>query len=92
VLNVAMFNTQRRGLIMATHILRLPAVKERTGLSRSTIYARMAEGTFPTSIALGGRAVGWVEAEINEWLEQHIAASRSASKKQINSGEVQYDD
>ncbi len=62
-----------------TVIIRLPAVKARTGLSRSTIYARMAEGAFPPSIALGGRAVGWVEAEIDEWLEQHIVASRSAS-------------
>jgi len=39
-------------------ILRLPAVKAATGLSRSTIYARISEGTFPAPVALGGRAVG----------------------------------
>ena len=50
---------------MATTILRLPAVKSRTGLSRSTIYLRVAEGNFPTPIPLGGRAVGWIEEEIN---------------------------
>jgi prophage regulatory protein len=56
-------------------ILRLPAVKSRTGLSRSTIYQRMATGSFPKPISLGERAVGWVEAEIDEWLQRLIEAS-----------------
>ena len=64
---------------MATVILRLPTVKERTGLSRSTIYLRISEGSFPKPIALGGRAVGWVEAEINDWLNHQIEASRKAA-------------
>lgn len=64
---------------MATSILRLPAVKARTGLSRSTIYLRVAEGTFPKPVSLGGRAVGWVEAEIQQWLERQIEASRKAA-------------
>lgn len=64
---------------MATAILRLPTVKARTGLSRSTIYLRISEGHFPRSISLGGRAVGWVEAEINDWLQQKIEASRQAT-------------
>jgi len=60
-----------------THtILRLPAVKTSTGLSRSTIYLRVAEGTFPRPVSLGGRAVGWLEAEIQEWLQRRIEASR----------------
>ena len=42
-------------------ILRLPTVKARTGLSRSTIYHRVSCGTFPTPVPLGGRAVGWIE-------------------------------
>jgi prophage regulatory protein len=49
---------------MADSILRLPAVKTRTGLSRSTIYLRVSQGVFPKPVSLGGRAVGWVEAEI----------------------------
>ena len=57
-------------------ILRLPEVRRSTGLSRSTIYARIAEGRFPKPVSLGGRAVGWIEAEIEEWLEQRIEASR----------------
>jgi prophage regulatory protein len=74
-----MFNTAQGGANMATAILRLPAVKTRTGLSRSTIYLRAAEGTFPKPVSLGGRAVGWVEAEIQQWLEQQIEASRKAA-------------
>ena len=58
------------------YILRLPEVKRTTGLSSSTIYLRIAEGTFPKPVSLGGRAVGWLEAEIQEWLERRIEASR----------------
>ena len=63
-----------------THtILRLPAVKARTGLSRSTIYLRLSQGKFPKPVSLGARAVGWVEAEIQEWLERQIETSRKES-------------
>lgn len=61
---------------MMQTILRLPSVKARTGLSRSTIYLRISEGRFPTPVSLGGRAVGWVESEINDWVTKHIEASR----------------
>ena len=62
---------------MTTHtILRLPAVKTATGLSRSTIYLRIAQNTFPKPLSLGGRAVGWLEAEIQAWLQQRIDFSR----------------
>ena len=64
---------------MTNNILRLPAVKARTGLSRSTIYLRIGEGSFPTPVSLGGRAVGWIETEINDWLNQQIEASRKAA-------------
>jgi prophage regulatory protein len=60
-------------------ILRLPAVKTRTGLSRSTIYLRVSQGRFPRPVSLGGRAVGWVEEEIHSWLAERIAASRKAA-------------
>lgn len=65
---------------MVTTILRLPTVKARTGLSRSTIYLRIAEGSFPAPISLGGRAVGWIEAEVNDWLAKRIEASRKAAR------------
>jgi len=62
-----------------TSILRLPTAKARTGLSRSTVYLRISEGRFPKPVSLGGRAVGWVEEEITEWLNQQIEASRKAA-------------
>lgn len=65
---------------MVTTILRLPSVKARTGLSRSTIYLRVAEGSFPAPVSLGGRAVGWIEAEVNDWLAKRIEASRKAAR------------
>ena len=62
---------------MADAILRLPAVKARTGLSRSTIYQRVSDRTFPSPVNLGARAVGWLEAEIDAWLAAQIERSRS---------------
>ncbi|HAY14555.1 MAG TPA: AlpA family transcriptional regulator [Armatimonadetes bacterium] len=62
---------------MATTILRLPVVKARTGLSRSTIYLRVSQRTFPEPVCLGGRAVGWVEHEIEAWLKAQIDARRA---------------
>ena len=54
-------------------ILRLPAVLACTGLSRTSIYARMARDEFPKSISLGDRAVGWLQSEIELWVEQRVA-------------------
>ena len=59
-------------------ILRRPEVEARTGLSRSTIYLKVAQGSFPKPVSLGPRAVGWVAAEIDAWLEKQVAISRAA--------------
>jgi len=61
---------------MAKKILRLKEVKTRTGLGRSTIYLRIAQGSFPRSIALGERAVGWLESDLDEWINELIRQSR----------------
>ncbi len=60
-------------------ILRLPAVKAATGLSRSTIYERMRRGTFPAPVPLGGKAVGWLESDVSAWIRQTVAEGRKAS-------------
>jgi prophage regulatory protein len=69
---------------VAHRILRLPEVKERTGLSRSSIYLRIANGDFPGSISLGGRAVGWLESDIDRWLVEKIEFSRGDRECQSN--------
>ena len=55
-------------------ILRLPKVKEMTGLSRSSIYAAVAKGLFPAPIHLSQRTVGWVREEVQNWLDSRMAA------------------
>lgn len=59
-------------------VFRLPKVLQATALSRSTLYAMMAEGRFPKPMKLGERAVGWPEAEIAAWLESRKAARDAA--------------
>ena len=60
--------------------LRLPEVLARTGLSRSTIYVRLDQGRFPRPVSLGARAVGWIEAEVDEWIRDRIDESRSGAE------------
>ena len=57
-------------------LLRLPQVKSITGLSKSTIYSRIAEGTFPKQIPIGTRLVVWVESDIQNWIAEQISAAR----------------
>lgn len=54
---------------MADRFLRLPAVLERTGLSKPTVYRRVANDTFPPAIALGPKMVAWRESEIEAWMQ-----------------------
>ena len=49
-------------------ILRLAEVVRRTGLSRSTLYLRIADGAFPRQISLGKRAIGWLKDEVDDWI------------------------
>jgi prophage regulatory protein len=61
---------------MTDRILRLPEVKANVGLSRSTIYLRIEEGSFPKPISLGARAVGWLESDIEAWVSKQVDLSR----------------
>jgi prophage regulatory protein len=54
-------------------ILRLPEVERLTGRC-SAIYDGVAAGTFPAPVPLGDRAVGWLEDEIEAWVQSRIAA------------------
>ncbi|MGB9154195.1 MAG: AlpA family transcriptional regulator [Alphaproteobacteria bacterium] len=58
------------------NILRLPDVMKRVGLKRAAIYLRVAQGNFPKQISLGGRAVGWLESEIDAWLAARVQQAR----------------
>lgn len=68
---------------MTHHILRLPAVKTATGLSRSTLYLRIAHGVFTHPVSLGGRAVGWPMHEVDA-----LNAARIAGKSETEIREL----
>ena len=59
-------------------ILRLPQVKVRVGLSRSSVYAAVSQGSFPRPIRLGARSVGWLEIEIEAWVARRVEISRKS--------------
>ena len=81
-------NTMEQRTNPPTRFLRLPEVMERTGLSRSTLYVRMAAGCFPRPVALGRRAVGWIEAEVEVWVEARIAESRFEDARAVEPAEA----
>lgn len=60
-------------------VLRCPVVQQRVGMSRSTLYDRINpksprfDPTFPKPIRLGGSSIGWIEHEIQTWLEHRMA-------------------
>ena len=58
---------------MLHRILRLTELTRVTGLRRSALYAKIAEGAFPKPIPLGERAVGWLESDVDAWQQQRIA-------------------
>ena len=58
----------------APRFLRLPEVREMTGLSTSSIYQLMTEGTFPKQIQLGSRSVVWLESNVTKLMDQRIGS------------------
>lgn len=66
-------------------LVRLPDVVRRTGLSRPTIYRRMANGRFPRSVQLGVNSVAWRESDLQSWMREpmtwcaHLTQGRTAS-------------
>ena len=67
-----------------THtILRLPAILTSTGLSRSTIYLRIAQGVFTKPVSLGGRSVGWPADEVAALNAARIAGKPGAEIREL---------
>lgn len=53
-------------------IIRLRTVLDRTGLSRSTVYRKIAEGTFPSQVRISVHGAGWRESAINRWIADPV--------------------
>ncbi|TPM92600.1 AlpA family phage regulatory protein [Mesorhizobium sp. B2-1-3A] len=54
-------------------IIRLRTVLVRTGLSRSTLYRKIADGTFPAQLKISVNGAGWRESDINRWVEDPVS-------------------
>jgi prophage regulatory protein len=63
-------------------MLRLPEVCRETGLGKSTIWVKVAEGTFPQPVRFGARCTRWVAAEIEAWKAKLIAERDGLAPKQ----------
>lgn len=55
-------------------IVRMPELLQKIGLSKASIYNRVAAGSFPKPINLGGRSVGWLESSVEQWIAERSAA------------------
>ena len=58
-------------------LLRINAVKEKTGLKHAMLYALIAEGKFPKPVKLSERCVAWLLSEVEAFIQGRIAASRA---------------
>lgn len=63
-----------------SRIIRWPEVHERVGYCRTNIYYLIQSGDFPAPIKLGPRAVGWLESDVENWIESRIEQSRSGGE------------
>ncbi|WP_454888677.1 helix-turn-helix transcriptional regulator [Sphingobium indicum] len=59
-------------------VLRMPEVLDRAGLSRPTLYRMISAGKFPQPIKIGERATGWIDREVDAWVQDRIAARGGA--------------
>ena len=57
-------------------VLKLPQVIKVVSLSRASIYNYVAQGKFPKPIPLGGRSVGWLDSDIEQWIEDRVKESQ----------------
>jgi prophage regulatory protein len=67
-----------RNVVPNDVILRKPQVIARTGLSKTTIYLRIRDGSFPAPVSLGPRAIGWYQSEIDQWIGTRTQKIRRA--------------
>ena len=65
-------------------IISVNEVSKKTTLARSSIYAYAAAGKFPASVRLGAGKVGWVESEVDDWLQERVKNHRTQQSKEVS--------
>jgi prophage regulatory protein len=74
---------------MSKRVLRLRGVEDKTGLRHSAIYKKVAEGTFPKPFPLSAKARGWLEEDVDAWIDAQVAlraAKRAKAYKMMEDG------
>ena len=62
-------------------ILRLPAVMQKVGLSRSSVYLQVSQGNFPRPLRITKGSVGWSSNEIDAWIQDKLESSPTSTMK-----------
>lgn len=62
---------------MSTTLIRMPETMRRTGYGKAWLYKLISQNRFPQPIKLGARSIAFVESEVDDWINQRIAESRS---------------
>lgn len=77
-------------MLVADRIVRLKTVLARAGLSRSTIYRKIAEGTFPAQVRISVNGAGWRESDIDRWIADPAGwrATNETTKRRNEAGRV----
>lgn len=71
--------TRAKAGVTGERFLRLPAVCEMSGLSRSQIYRLQAAGLFPQGVKLGQSAIAWLESEVAQWQADRVASRQQCT-------------
>ena len=74
-------NNLQYSVISPTRFLRLHHVKERLGISSSSIWAWVKQGKFPKPIKLSKNTTAWIESDIEEWSQLRISASQGGGEQ-----------
>jgi prophage regulatory protein len=69
-------------------ILRLAEVVKKTGLSRAMLYKLMKDGRFPLNLHISMRSVGWVDSEVEIWMENRLEMRAKKEGKVTAGGDV----
>ena len=70
-------------------IIRLRTVLDRTGLSRSTVYRKIAEGTFPSQVRISVHGAGWRESAINRWIADPVGYREEITDQGARTQEIE---
>jgi prophage regulatory protein len=57
-------------------ILKLKDIVSMVGLSKSTIWKKVGDGTFPKCRKISERSVGWLDTEIHDWINKRFGESQ----------------